>query len=72
MVAHTGSINVTDNIIVPSMSLNGKLTADTFEVSVTGSTTIFDSGSSRFGDSLDDTHLVSGSTSISGLYSERY
>ena len=33
VVAHTGSINVTDNIIVPSMSLNGKLTADTFEVS---------------------------------------
>ena len=28
VVAHTGSINVTDNIIVPSMSLNGKLTAD--------------------------------------------
>ena len=68
VVAHTGSINVTDNIIVPSMSLNGKLTADTFEVSVTGSTTIFDSGSSRFGDTLDDTHIVSGSTSISGSF----
>tara|TARA_R110002020_G_scaffold120907_2_gene275250 strand:+ start:2422 stop:3282 length:861 start_codon:yes stop_codon:yes gene_type:complete len=68
VVAHTGSINVTDNIIVPSMSLNGKLTADTFEISVTGSTTIFDSGSSRFGDTLDDTHIVSGSTSISGSF----
>ena len=68
VVAHTGSINVTDNIIVPSMSLNGKLTADTFEISVTGSTTIFDSGSSRFGDSLDDTHNLSGSSNITGSF----
>ena len=39
-----------------------------FEVSVTGSTTIFESGSSRFGDSLDDTHKVSGSSNITGSY----
>ena len=68
IVAHTGSINVADNIIVPAMFLNGKLTADDFEISVTGSTTIFDSGSSRFGDSLDDTHKVSGSSNITGSF----
>ena len=39
-----------------------------FEVSVTGSTTLFDSGSSRFGDTLDDTHVVSGSTGLSGSF----
>ena len=39
-----------------------------FEVSVTGSTTIFDSGSSRFGDTLDDTHQQSGSVSITGSF----
>ena len=45
-----------------------QLTALYFEVSVTGSTTLFDSGSSRFGDTLDDTHVVSGSTSLSGSF----
>jgi hypothetical protein len=48
------------------MTLNGQLNAPDFEVSVTGSTTLFDSGSSRFGDSLDDTHQQSGSVSITG------
>ena len=66
VVAHTGSVVITANVTAPSMTLNGKLTAPDFEVSVTGSTTLFDSGSSRFGDSLDDTHIVSGSTSLSG------
>ena len=68
VVAHTGSVVITANVTAPSMTLNGKLTAPDFEVSVTGSTTLFDSGSSRFGDSLDDTHVVSGSTSLSGSF----
>ena len=45
-----------------------QLNYEKFEVSVTGSTTIFESGSSRFGDSLDDTHKVSGSSNITGSY----
>ena len=68
VVAHTGSVVITANVTAPSMTLNGKLTAPDFEVSVTGSTTLFDSGSSRFGDSLDDTHVVSGSTGLSGSF----
>jgi hypothetical protein len=68
VVAHTGSVVVTSNVVAPSMTLNGKLTAPDFEVSVTGSTTLFDSGSSRFGDTLDDTHVVSGSTGLSGSF----
>ena len=68
VVAHTGSVVVTSNVTAPSMTLNGKLTAPDFEVSVTGSTTLFDSGSSRFGDTLDDTHVVSGSTGLSGSF----
>ena len=50
------------------MTTNGQLNYEKFEVSVTGSTTIFESGSSRFGDSLDDTHKVSGSSNITGSY----
>tara|TARA_S200002703_G_scaffold128866_1_gene115729 strand:- start:803 stop:1669 length:867 start_codon:yes stop_codon:yes gene_type:complete len=68
VVAHTGSIVVTSNVTAPSMTTNGQLNYEKFEVSVTGSTTIFDSGSSRFGDTLDDTHQQSGSVSITGSF----
>jgi len=68
VVGHTGSVVVTGNATIPSMTINGQLNAPDFEVSVTGSTTIFESGSSRFGDSLDDTHKVSGSSNITGSF----
>jgi len=68
VVAHTGSIVVTENVVAPTMTTNGQLNYGSFEISVTGSTTLFDSGSSRFGDTLDDTHIISGSTSISGSF----
>ena len=68
VVAHTGSIVVTGNVTAPSITLNDQLTYGSLEVSVTGSTTIFDSGSSRFGDTLDDTHQQSGSVSITGSF----
>lgn len=68
VVAHTGSVVVTGDITTPSMTINGQLNASDFEVSVTGSTTLFDSGSSRFGDTLDDTHILSGSSNITGSF----
>jgi len=45
VVAHTGSIVVTSNVTAPSMTTNRQLNYEKFEVSVTGSTTIFESGS---------------------------
>ena len=68
VVGHTGSLVVTENVNATSMTTNGQLNYEKFEVSVTGSTTIFESGSSRFGDSLDDTHKVSGSLNITGSH----
>tara|TARA_Y100000389_G_scaffold64830_1_gene60878 strand:+ start:2293 stop:3153 length:861 start_codon:yes stop_codon:yes gene_type:complete len=68
VVAHTGSVVVTGDITTPSMTTNGQLNYGSFEVSVTGSTTLFDSGSSRFGDTLDDTHILSGSSNITGSF----
>ncbi len=68
VVAHTGSIVVTENVTAPSITLSDDITYGKLEVSVTGSTTIFDSGSSRFGDTLDDTHQQSGSVSITGSF----
>ena len=58
VVAHTGSIVVTSNVTAPSMTTNGQLDYESISVSVSGSTTIFDSGSSRFGDTLDDTQTI--------------
>ena len=68
VVAHTGSVVVTENTTATSMTLNGQVNYGKLEVSVTGSTTIFESGSSRFGDSLDDVHSISGSSNISGSF----
>ena len=68
VIGHTGSLVVTENVNATSMTTNGQLNYGKFEVSVTGSTTIFASGSSRFGDSLDDTHKVSGSSNITGSF----
>ena len=68
VVGHTGSLVITENVNATSMTTNGQLNYEKFEVSVTGSTTIFESGSSRFGDSLDDTHKVSGSSNITGSF----
>ena len=68
VIAHTGSVVVTENTTATSMTLNGQVNYGKLEVSVTGSTTIFESGSSRFGDSLDDVHSISGSSNISGSF----
>lgn len=68
VVAHTGSIVVTSNVTAPSMTTNGQVDYGKLEVSVTGSTTLFNSGSSRFGDTLDDTHKVTGSSNITGSF----
>ena len=68
VVAHTGSVVVTENTTATSMTLNGQVNYGKLEVSVTGSTTIFESGSSRFSDSLDDVHSISGSSNVSGSF----
>ena len=36
VVAHTGSVVVTSNVVAPSMTTNGQLNYGSFEVSVTG------------------------------------
>ena len=68
VVGHTGSLVITENVNATSMTTNGQLDYGSISVSVSGSTTIFDSGSSRFGDTLDDTHQQSGSVSITGSF----
>lgn len=57
----SGSAEITNNLTV-----NGRLTAEEYHVSFVSSSVLYESGSTKFGDSSDDTHLFTGSIKISG------
>lgn len=57
----TGSVNITDDLIV-----GGRLTAQEFHTELVSSSIIYDSGSTKFGDSVDDTHQFTGSVGATG------
>ena len=66
---HTGNlITSVDNtfIHIGNMTIGNILTAEKIVSEVTQSVTLFESGSTLFGDSLDDIHQRTGSLSISG------
>jgi hypothetical protein len=56
-----GSTNIIGNVDV-----DGALTAKTYITTTVSSSVIFESGSSQFGNSLDDTHTFTGSVNITG------
>jgi len=68
LVSHTGSVEVMDNIFVSSMNTSGQINAAKIEASVTQSFTIFESGSTKFGDDISDIHNVTGSLITSGSF----
>jgi hypothetical protein len=57
----TGSLNIKGDVDV-----DGKITAKVFESQLISSSVIYESGSTKFGDSIDDTHQFTGSVLISG------
>jgi len=57
----TGSLTVTENLTV-----GGNITAQQFYTEYVTSSVIFESGSTRFGDTADDTHEFTGSLDVSG------
>ena len=57
------NFSTTENLVV-----KGGLTAEKFESELTQSITIFDSGSTKFGDDVNDKHRVTGSLSTSGSF----
>jgi hypothetical protein len=59
----SGSTTITDNLIVL-----GEVNARQFNISVISSSILFESGSSNFGNTLDDTHTFTGSVSITGSF----
>jgi len=65
-----GSINVTGNLTIPgNATVSGKVTAEEIIAELTSSNVIFKSGSTQFGDTIDDTHYVTGSVYQSGSFS---
>jgi hypothetical protein len=57
----SGSAEIENNLTV-----RGTITADEYHVSVVSSSVLYESGSTRFGDSIDDSHEFTGSLKITG------
>jgi hypothetical protein len=57
----SGSAEIEQNLTV-----HGTLTADRYDVSIVSSSILYESGSSKFGNTLDDLHEFTGSVSITG------
>ena len=65
----TGSIDVTQDITVGGdVNITGILTAKEYHTQFVSSSVIFQSGSTKFGDTLDDTHQFTGSYSVTGSW----
>ena len=63
----TGSLTTNGNVTVNGdMSVLGTLTAQEIKTTYVSSSIIFESGSTRFGDTTDDTHERTGSVNITG------
>ena len=57
----TGSMNVSENLVV-----EGTITAQEFNTEYVSSSIVFSSGSTKFGDTSDDTHDFTGSINVNG------
>jgi hypothetical protein len=66
IVSHLSMSN--DLNVNQDMTILGSITAQEFISELTESITIFESGSTRFGDTIDDTHNFTGSLQISGSF----
>ncbi len=58
-----------DTSITGSLNVSGIITAEQFDITIISSSVLFQSGSTKFGDTLDDTHNITGSVNISGSIS---
>jgi len=61
-------LNISGDLTVPNVTLTGNLVVDKIEVSLTGSNTLYESGSTEFGDDSNDVHYITGSMLMSGSY----
>ena len=65
----TGSVTLTGDFSVSGdATIGGTVTAQEFHTEFVSASIIYESGSSQFGDTLDDTHNFTGSLDITGSY----
>ena len=65
----TGSFETTGDFTVQgNTTINGTLTANEFHTTFTSASIMFASGSTKFGDTQDDTHEFTGSVDITGSF----
>ncbi len=66
----TGSVTLTGDFVVNgNATIGGTVTAQEFHTEFVSASIIFESGSTRFGDTIDDTHNFTGSLDTSGSFS---
>ena len=65
----TGDISVSDNLVISKdLTIEGILTAEKIETEFSQSATLFESGSTLFGDDIDDEQFMTGSMSLTGSF----
>ena len=65
----TGSLVTTGNLTVAgNATINGTLTANEFHTVMTSASILFESGSTKFGNSTDDKHEFTGSAQVTGSF----
>jgi hypothetical protein len=63
----TGSANLTGSVgVLGDLTVVGSVNARQFNINVISSSVIYQSGSTKFGDTIDDTHEFTGSIDVSG------
>jgi hypothetical protein len=68
-VTHTGTTSISSTLSINGNAIvTGKITAEEIIAELTSSGTIFKSGSTQFGDTIDDTHYMTGSLYDSGSF----
>ena len=66
----TGSVGISGTLTVDGdTTIGGTLTAKEFHTTYTSASIIYQSGSTKFGDTIDDTHERTGSMTLSGSFS---
>ena len=68
-VTHTGTTSISSTLSINGNAIvTGKITAEEIIAELTSSGTIFKSGSTQFGDTIDDTHYITGSLYETGSF----
>ena len=68
-VTNTGPLSISSTLTINgNATITGNITSEKFIAELTSSNTIFKSGSTQFGDTIDDTHYFTGSLYNSGSF----